>query len=143
MSATPYNPVSFNGEMITTQKMNQMANNDQWLFENSPRIRYNANGLVRDASLKVMAGKTPFTVNTATNYEYINVYFGSFFSAGCKPVVTATVEGFNAGAHRHHVVITGLTGGEIDNVGFVGVLAGEAYPTLTSGGFIHWQAVGY
>jgi hypothetical protein len=141
MSATPYQPVSFNGEMITTQKMNQMANNDQWLFENSPRIRYNANGLVRDASLKVMAGKTPYPL-VSLNYVYQAVYFGSFFSAGCKPVITATIEA-PSGGHRNRVMIYGLTGGEVDNTGFQAVVTTEAAPTLGPAGFIHWQAVGY
>lgn len=145
MPATPYQPVSFNGEMITTQKMNQMTNNDQWLFENTPRIRYNAAGITRDQSLKVMSGKTPFTISSI-DYENVNVYFGSFFSAGCKPVVTAVVE-TTGGWLRKFLTIRGANGGELDNTGFIAHITTHE-PTgvgnqIEAGGWVHWTAVGY
>jgi hypothetical protein len=143
MSQNEFNPTSFNGEPLTTAKLNQLSNNIQFLFERGAKIRYkneDAN-LTRDASLKVLAGKTAYPIVSA-NYIYQPVYFGSYFSAGCKPVVTATVEA-PSGGHRNRVMVYGLSGGEIDNIGFQAVVTTEAVSTIGPSGWVHWIAVGY
>lgn len=133
--------MSWNGEPITTDKLNQMCNNSQYLFDRSPRIRYAGPQFTRDTGLKVIAGKTPYPVVQA-NYIYLPVYFGSFFSSGCNPIVTATVEA-PSGGHRNRVMAYGLSGGAIDNIGFQAVVTTEAVPTLGPAGWVHWIAVGY
>lgn len=139
MAQNEYKPVSWNGEAISNTKLNQMCNNTQYIFERMPKIRYATQGLTRDTSLRMIAGKTPHTVAADRNFIYQDVYFGSFFTAGCKPIVTATVEG---GGHRNKVVIVGFNG-EVDHTGFIAVVSTEATTTLTPAGFIHWTAVGY
>lgn len=145
MAATPYKPVSFTSESITQQKLQQMANNEEWLFENTPRLRYSTSGLTRDAGIKLISGKTPHAQVNAEHLD-VPVYFGSFFTGGCKPIVTATVE-HNGGGGRRLATIRGH-GGEIDHRGFIAhVTTQEDYPgairNFNSGGWLHWMAVGY
>lgn len=141
MPANEYKPTSWNGEPINNAKLNQMCNNTQFLFERSPRIRYAAAGTPRDNGLRIISGKTPFPAVTTATWVAVPIYFGSFFAAGCRPVVTATLEG-RPGWLRRRVTIHGISG-EVDHNGFVGVISTEYDKALTVGGWIHWTAVGY
>lgn len=88
MSATPYVSVFWNDSEITsTDKLNQMGNNEQWLFENTPRVYYNAAGVSRTSGVKVLAG-TAIIAPTNTSYANAQVSFGTFFSTGCMPIVS-------------------------------------------------------
>lgn len=141
---SPYKPVSFTSESINQQKLQQLAVNDQWLFENTARIRYSANGLVRDSGLKIISGRTMHAVEPGRNFTYQNVYFGSFFSAGCKPVVTASVEVGSHRMHRNKISLQSLSGpgSPLDHTGFMAIVSTEATNDLVAGA-IHWIAVGY
>lgn len=143
MAANDYKPVSWNGEPITNLKLNQMANNTQYLFERAPRIRYSGAGLTRDTALKIISGKSPFPIKTNMDWVDTNIYFGSFFSAGCKPVVVATVE-TTGGWLRKYVSLRGF-GGEIDHTGFIAhVVTHESFADhINSVGWVHWTATGY
>ena len=121
-----------------------MANNDQWLFENMSRIRYNNAGLIKDTSLKVIAGKTPYAANN-TEEQNVSVYFGSFFTAGCKPVVVCTAE--QVARQAILVEINGLSG-ELDYRGFNAHIQdrdaiGLGGWGIRNSGWVHWIAVGY
>lgn len=140
---TPYRPVSFTNEQPTRTKMQQLANNQQWLFENMTRLRYAAYGLTRDSGLKILTGKTSFPVVRNRNYYYAQIYFGSFFSAGCKPLVIATVETTGGNMHRSKVVVQSRAAGGIDNTGFTAIVSTESYRTVGSAGWINWFAIGY
>lgn len=144
MAVNDFVPMSWNGEPITTDKLNQMCNNSQYLFDRSPRIRYAVNAIIRDTGLKVLAGKTPFPPDTAHDYVNVPIYFGSFFTAGCHPSVTATVE-IVGGNWRKYVSIQGLTGAEIDQTGFMAQVVAKENTVINilNGGWVHWQAVGY
>lgn len=139
MPATPFKPISWNGEPVSNAKMNQMANNEQWLFENSARLRHLQAGSARDAGIKIIAGKTPYSASSI-QHVYLDVYFGSFFSAASKPIVQAIVE--TTGLGRKDVSITGL-GGEVDYRGFRAAVYTDEVPTIESGGWLHWMAVGF
>jgi hypothetical protein len=141
MPATPYKPVSWNGEPLSVAKLQQMTSNDQWLFENSPRIRYSVNGLTRDNGIKIISGKT-FFAPAPIQHDYLDIYFGNFFSAGSHPVVTAVVEAGTGGLGRKHVTINGF-GGEIDHRGFRAAVYTYEAPNLDVGGWCHWTAIGY
>lgn len=138
--------MSWNGEPISQDKLNQMCNNTQFLYDRSPRIRYVVPGtsgtVTRDTGIKVLAGKTPFPTVTTASYLYLPIYFGTYFSSGSHPVVQATVEAANGG-HRDKVMIYGLSGGEIDQTGFQAVISVDILPTLAQPGWVHWTAVGY
>lgn len=141
---TSFVPMSWNGEPITTDKLNQMCNNSQYLFDRSPSIRYAAAGITRDDGLKIIAGKTPFAPDPNHDYVNVQIYFGSFFTAGSHPIVTCTAE-IVGGYWRKYVSIQGLSGAEIDQTGFQAQVVarenGTAY--IWQGGWVHWQAVGY
>jgi hypothetical protein len=145
MTSNGYVPMSFNGESLTSSKLNQLCNNVQYLYLNTPRVRYSANGITRDSSLKIISGKTPFTARPGYDAENIPIYFGNFFSSGSNPVVVATTEvpGY---AKRKFVCVFGLGGGEIDHTGFMAqVTTHEAlsqYNQIEAGGWVHWTATG-
>lgn len=144
MAMNDFVPMSWNGEPVSTDKLNQMCNNSQYLFDRSPRIRYSVSGITRDTGLKVIAGKTAFAPDTTHDYVNVPIYFGSYFTAGSHPSVTATVE-IVGGSWRKYVSIQGLSGSEIDQTGFVAQVVAKEN-TLTNvlqGGWVHWQAVGY
>lgn len=145
MTATAYVPVSITSESLSQAKLQQMANNDQWLFENSPRVRYNYGGIVRDSGLKIISGKVP-TAISATDYTYVTIYFGSFFSASCKPIVTATAEAADGQRVRRIVNIQGISG-EVDNRGFLAHVTSHQQlglpNTLVAPGWVHFTATGF
>jgi hypothetical protein len=137
MAANEYKPVSWNGEAITNTKLNQMANNTQFLFERAPRIRWTSAGLTKDTGIKVLAGKVPITTTT-NNYCYLPIYFGTYFTPGCKPILSG---GLEAGNHRSHVVFQPFAN-ELDHTGMTAVVANEA-ETLYAPGFVHYMVIGY
>lgn len=146
MATTPYRPVTWTDETVSANKLAQMANNDQWLFENGAKFRYTSNGLTRDSGLKIIAGKTPYGITGADAYGVL-VYFGSFFSSGCKPIVTATIE-HSGGWMRKYVSIRSLSGmgSEVDHRGmYMEFSTHERTVTnnIEAGGWFHWQAIGY
>lgn len=139
-----YQPFSWNGQPITDAKLNQMVQNTQYIFERSPQIRYAANGVTRDTAVKILVGKTPIPPSAASNKILQQVNFGSYFTAGCQPIVTATYESYGGGSQRARVTIAGLsTRLVIDHIGFWAVVSQEDLPRRTENGFVHWQAVGY
>lgn len=107
MASTPYRPISFSpDEAITDDKINQAMNNVQWLFENTPRMYYNAFGLKKTSGIKILTGVgvVPATKSTLSS---TTVYFGTFFSQGCSPVVVATPVR-NAGPVRFETCVSGI-----------------------------------
>ena len=141
MAATPYKPTSWNDLSLHVDKLKQMSNNDQWLFEHITSMRYAAPGVTKDTGLKMIVGKTAFPTSNRS-WIYIDVYFGSFFSANSRIIVNATIEPIGTW-HRHEVTVHGY-GGEIDHRGFrAAVYVVDGQTTIPSPGFIHWQAVGY
>lgn len=150
MAATPYKPVAFSaGENITKEKMGQMNNNIQWLFENSPRMTYDANGIKRSSGLKVASGIVPIAPNN-TDWGSGRVYFGNFFSVGCNPVVVGTVNANPlTGKARKVCSVSGVdTTPVIDHRGFQWwVWSNEpswvAQPYFDTTNYFHWIAVGW
>lgn len=87
MAVDPYKSITWTNEPITTAKLDDMANNEQWLYENSPRVVYYANNVYRASGIKIMAGMT--LISGAGNKFWGNVvYFGDFFTPGTIPVIT-------------------------------------------------------
>ena len=89
MASNPYKPISWSdGEPIDKDKLNQMASNDQYLFERMPSMFYNAHGVKKTTGVKILAGKGTVP-KTSSKLSYATIYFGSFFSQGCRPIVIA------------------------------------------------------
>lgn len=90
---TEYVPVSWSAEPVTVEKLQQMATNDQAIFEMKPTTVIKHNGITRSKGMKILAGSTLFQPSMQWN-QTVDIYFGNFFSAGCTPVVLAGHYGF-------------------------------------------------
>jgi hypothetical protein len=89
-----------------------------------------------------LAGKTVIPPSSTNDYTDCYVYFGSYFSASCKPVVTAVVE---PAAGRILTTLSGLTFGvEMDYRGFRAHVYQSSFPNSpVPTGWLHWISVGY
>lgn len=102
MSQTGYKPVQWNvGDNLTKERLNQMANNDQWLFDNLTRSDYQAFGVHRTAGIRIAAGTALIRTNTKP-WGFTDVHFGNFFSSGSTPIITTGV----VSAHIRRVFVT-------------------------------------
>lgn len=108
MTSTPFSSVSWGDEAITPNKLNQMANNDNWLYDNTPRMYYNAWGIRRNSGL-VVAGGVARVGATKAAYSHVNVNFGTYFASGSKPIITTGVMTGPQG--RLSIIVRGPTGG--------------------------------
>jgi len=74
------------GEYVSTQKLNDMAANDDWLFQNALTGYYDVLGVVRDSGLSIRTGYIK-----ALKTENMGVFIGSYYSRpfipGVRPVV--------------------------------------------------------
>jgi hypothetical protein len=128
---------------MTQEKLEQLASNQQYLFENISRVKYSAGGITREGGSKMIAGKSAFPALPTRSYLYLTINFGSYFTAGSRPVVLATLEAKGGSMHRAKVVIQGHLGtGEVNHAGFIAIVTGDTYKSLESG-WIHWWAIGY
>jgi hypothetical protein len=119
-----------------------MANNDNWLYENMARVYYNNGGSIkRSTGLRIMAGRV-YVAPNKTNQIRKQILFGSYFSAGCVPIITT---GLQAGSGtRTHTTIQGLSSTNHDHQGCIMTLyASSSTAKFTSGVYVHWIAVGY
>lgn len=116
MTATPYVSVYWNDpDPMSTDKLNQMANNEQWLFENTPRVFYNASGATRSSGVKILAGMATIAASQTPNATG-SVNFGTFFSTGCVPIITTGILSYPRG--RITCAVRGIGTFWPDNRGF-------------------------
>ena len=145
MTATPYKAITWGDEPITSTKLAQMTNNDQWLFENMPSAFYNASGVVKSGGIKVYGGRVSFPAANVV-VQKKEVYFGGRFSTGCSPVVSV---GMTGGVYsRKQCIVNGLNGKDVpDATGFlltVMVWEPNAYSnTFRSTCYVDFIAIGW
>lgn len=141
-----YQPVQWtDGEAADDVKLNQMAANDDYLYQNIIDGKYDAHGVVKDSGLKIWSR----VISIPPNHKHVvsaDVYFGTYFSAGCRPVIASTLA--TADRVRSTVSIRALDGTRIpDNQGFRVVLyyinAEGQYLTFDYPQHIHIIAIGY
>jgi hypothetical protein len=141
--ATPYKPMSFSEGALSLDDMQQMADNVQYVFENTPRMRYNYSGAAKNGQLRILAGTLMFPATKNTT-QYQNAYFGNFFSAGCKPIITTSLA--VPAAYNHS--IRNLSGVALpDHRGFRAYVWNGGYDTknrrLSKASRVLYIAVGY
>ena len=139
MTATTFKPISWNErELISDEKMSQIANNSQWLFENTPRANYTAFGVNRATGVKMACGIIVMgSVKSVTSSK--PVYFGNFFSAASHPIVTT---GLTTNSIRKiFTVVTGLGALHPDQRGFL--VTCEGMSNLERAFYVTWQAMGF
>lgn len=142
MAATPYKPITWSpNELITEDKLDQIANNSQWLFENTPRAVYEAYGVKRTTGVKIAAGTVLFN-GSKTAFQTKAVYFSNFFSAASKPVVTTGVISFQ---RRTFVITNGFGVYQPDSRGFEIVVECESTSVnkIERDFYVSWMAVGF
>lgn len=140
MTAKPYVPTSWGDEPIFTDKLNQMCNNDQWLFENSPRMYYNGYGVKKPSGIKIMGGILVLA-RSPNRYQTGTYNFGTFFSAGCKPIVTTGINP-QGSLSSPSLTITGVSSNIIDYRGFHAMISAGSISNPTST-YIHFIAMGW
>lgn len=77
-------------EPVATDKLNTMISNTRYLYERQPRLYYNAYSVKKSAGIRIASGTVSVPANKG-NYHTQNVNFGSFFTIGCKPVITTGI----------------------------------------------------
>lgn len=144
---TDYVPVSWTDEVVSVEKLQKMATNDQALFEIKPSAAIKHNGINRNKNMKILGGSSLFQPSL-TWAQSVDVYFGNFFSAGCQPVVIANIYGYPQTATYIHP--KGLGGTKLpDHRGFsVYVRSNERAGkglggTLTQPFYIAYLALGF
>ena len=146
--ATSYKPLSWGEEYISSDKLNQMASNDQYLFERTPTVYYSAYGVnKKSGGMKIMSGVLAIYANKNASHVTKDYHFGSFFSHGCRPVITVGQNMTTAG--RYHVYFKGFGTFAPDHRGVkFGVIANHRSGSKTPNRintkiYIHWTAVGW
>lgn len=74
------------GEPITTNKLNDMIGNDDWLFQNAVTAYYDVLGVTRDSGLSIRTGYIK-ALNTENMGVFIGSYYARPFLPGARPVV--------------------------------------------------------
>lgn len=141
---TPYKPVAWTEGPLQVSKLQQMADNDQWLFENGARMLYYAHGISRATGNKMLCGFMLFPAYQL-QLQSATQYFPNFFSAGCQPVVTASL--YSIGLKKVHLMLTGIGRDLPDHRGFAAYLSTDDNTSSTN--YFHsvtrlgWIAMGY
>lgn len=143
MAVTPYRVVSWEpDEVITVSKMRQLADNQQWLFDNMPRARY-THGVNRNEGVKLLGGYILHPASTTAQSDR-TVYFGEFFTMNCRPAVSCSIVS-NFGRVDH--VISGIGVLLPDHRGFVSKIRMDALVSgnnvMNSNMYVGWLALGY
>lgn len=144
---TEYVTVAWGDEPVSVEKLHQMATNDQALFEMKPSAAIRHEGVSRSKGMKSLAGSQLFQPSNTWS-QSVDLYFGNFFSVGCKPIVIPVIYGFPQTASYIHP--KGLSGTKIpDHRGFSVYVrsnergGGGLNGKLTQPFYIQYIAMGY
>lgn len=75
---------------ITAEKLNDMVQNDNLLQDNMVRGFYSGASVTKEQGIRIASGLVPITARKPASASKA-VSFGSFFSAGCRPIVATGV----------------------------------------------------
>lgn len=144
MAVVPYKAVSWqDNEPLFTSKLNQMANNDQWLYENTPRMLYTPYNQRRTEGLKIASGILLCNPAPSGIQQHV-VYFGSFFSQACTPVVVTGL--MHQGEVRMTFGVKGIGQTYVDHRGFEllgGAIHHGTTKAFTKQFWVPWIAMGF
>jgi len=150
MAVSTYSPVAWNdGQELELDKLKQMGNNEQFLFENMPRMTYRGT-INKNGGLRIAAGRAVMSPANDRGSATKQVNFGSFFTPGCQPIVVANgrSEGGVYGSKKL-ISITGLGRSDPDHRGvtfFYHTMENANAPIqarTVRGGIIYWIAIGW
>lgn len=143
MAVESFKRINWNtGDSTDIAKLNTMVSNEFWLFENTPRITYRGWDINRTKGVKILATVTYLAVNPTRERVRRGISFGSFFTAGCRPIV---VTGVNSAESTN--VTCGIRGYQqfaIDHRGVeITLNTARKGAKFTSAANVHVLAVGY
>lgn len=132
-------------ELLGQSKTEQLGDNAEWLFNNTPRAIYTLpGGLRRAEGIKLAAGRVLITKRKSDSAT-VTVRFADFFSSGCQPIVTTGI--IAEGQTRIFCTVNGIGILQPDNRGFqasVNVAAEtKKNDSIARSLYISWQAMGY
>ena len=115
---TPYKALSFEkNEALTQDMINQVYNNYQWIWENSPKARVKGTAGRQRANVVVVGGKTHITQSRKYDIGSARVLFGDFFHPTCHPHITTGI--INGQQAKVFCTLSGLYGRDYpDHNGF-------------------------
>lgn len=144
---TPFRPQDITtNDVLTTEFVDQMQSNLQWLYENTPRGRWYYDEGIRDSGLVIKSGRIHIPRTKNKNTVLKSVAFHNDFSPKCRPNVTL---GICASADKEiFAVVNGPNGKTLPTSdGFdikVHVRAGSSDGwNIAKGLYIFWQAAGW
>lgn len=88
--ASIYKRLSWGQEPITTNKLNDMVGNSDYLYDHSVTALYDVLGITRDSGISIRCGYTK-VVNTDNWYQALGVYYTRPFLPGVRPVVLTSL----------------------------------------------------
>ena len=120
MSATPYRKVDFTDttkdawEIISTDDLNQVVSNLQYIKENVPTIQFRGpvSGSRVESKVQIVSGKVEIPANKKSDNVAKNVKFPAHtFSPGTNINISLGIEGAHwTDYHKLHAVAQGLNG---------------------------------
>jgi len=146
MTVSSYKDINWgDNEPISSDKLNTMISNTRYLFERAPKLYYNSYSVQKDTGVKIACGTATIPPGKGHNF-YKTIQFGSFFTAGSRPVIVTSV---TSPANRRMILSHyGIQGAAYvpDNRGFIVVASSstlEANYLLQKQIYINWIAMGY
>lgn len=123
-----------------------MAQNSRYLLERAPKLYYNAYNVKKDTGVKIACGVVSVAPTRAMETT-VSVNFGSFFSAGTRPIpVTSLTTQSNMRIIETTYGFGGL-GSVPDHRGFYSRIAAvevyQALKTISKTCWLNWIAMGY
>lgn len=133
-------------EVVGERKFDQMTDNAEWLFNNTPRAIYTLpGGISRAQGIKIASGRVIISKRMKSDSATATVRFGNFFSTRCDPIITTGI----VAEHQVRIfcVINGIGKLHPDHRGFnveVNIAAEKKKNDKISRSFsVTWQAMGY
>lgn len=132
-------------EMLGERKTDQLADNADWLYRNTPRAIYTLpSGLRRVEGVKIAAGRVIIGKKDGDTAN-ATVRFGNFFTVRCEPIITTGI--VSEAQTRIFCTISGIGRLQPDSTGFnagVNIAANQKEnDKITQSFYITWQAMGY
>lgn len=142
--ALPFRAISFQpSELLSMDKLNQLASNVNWIEANTPRVFYNAAHVRRKENIGIMCGKVYFAPDNADRAS-ARVDFANFFSNNTLPIIATSL--VTAAQTKVFHVINGIGQIQPDNRGFnvdIEVAATLEKNDKIKTTHVHWIAMGY
>jgi hypothetical protein len=144
MGTTTFKPVNWNpNEIVSEEKMDQIANNVQWVKENKPDALYTLpQGTKRYSGVKVCGGRAIIPPNAKSDTANVRVRFSNFFTSRCQPLITTGVVSNHI---RTFCIVNGINGLIPDDTGFeIQVMKfSQKQENINKTFYVNWIALGY